>query len=392
MQLLRSITALLVCVLASSAVASSQSHEPPYEINVLAPLTGAGAFFGKSYVEGLTALEGVVNASGGIKGRPVKFVISDSQTSGPVGLQIVNSLIAKHAALFIDGGPSPVCLPSIPLVEKSGPLDYCLSPLIYPVPRSYVLSAGASSIDLMAVAIRFFRSKGMKRLAMISTTDSSGQSYDRAITVVLARPENRDVQIVAAEHFGGTDISASAQLARIESAKPQALMLMATGTPAGTVLRGLKDAGSDLPVLTGNSNMTWAQMKAYEGLLPKELYFTTLRGLLPEATLKGPLRDAQQVYVKAMRAANIRPDIGHSLVWDPGMLFVDALRSVGTAATAEQLQAWVLSQRSWVGINGVYDFASGDQRGLGDGSIVIARWNAARGTWLQASGPKGVPQ
>jgi hypothetical protein len=85
----------------------------------------------------------------------------------------------------------------------------------------------------------------------------------------------------------------------------------------------------------------------------------------------------------------MRPDIGQSLIWDPVTLIVEALRSIGPAATAEQLHAYVLSQHSWVGTNGVYDFASGDQRGLGDGAIVVARWDSATSTWTQVSAPKG---
>jgi hypothetical protein len=86
----------------------------------------------------------------------------------------------------------------------------------------------------------------------------------------------------------------------------------------------------------------------------------------------------------------VRPDIGHSLMWDPAMVFIDALRHLGVGATAEELRAYILAQHSWVGTNGVYDFASGDQRGLGDGSIVVARWDAARSIWLQVSAPKGA--
>ena len=72
------------------------------------------------------------------------------------------------------------------------------------------------------------------------------------------------------------------------------------------------------------------------------------------------------------------------------MLFVDALRHVGPAATSEQLRAYILGLHSWVGTNGVYAFASGDQRGLGDGAIVVARWDNAKTTWVQVSAPKGV--
>ena len=363
--------------------------EPPYEINAILPLTGGGAFLGKSEQEGLEALEATINASGGIRGRKVAFVVSDTQTSGQVGVQLVNGLIAKHVPFYLDGAPSTVCNASVALVEKTGPLDFCLSPLIYPTSRSYVFASGATSNVLIAVAIRYYRLKGLRRIATLSTTDTSGQSNDRAVVQAMAMPENRNVQIVASEHFNPADISVTAQLARIQAARPEALIVSATGAPLGTALRGLKDSGSNIPVMTGNGNMVYAQMESYASVLPRELYFTTMRGMLPGRTLKGPLRDAQAAYVDAFRLKHIRPDIGHSLVWDPVMLMVDALRKYGPSATAEELHAFVLSQHSWVGINGVYDFASGDQRGLGDGAIVVARWDPAKSTWTQVSSPKG---
>jgi branched-chain amino acid transport system substrate-binding protein len=390
MKVLRTILAAWAALAFCGPPARASAAEPPYEINVLVPVTGGGAFLGKSYEEALTAIENTINATGGIHGRPLTFVVSDSQTAGQVGLQIVNGLVAKHVALFIDGGPSPVCSSTIPIVQAAGPLDYCLSPVITPPPRSYVFSASASAIDLAAVAVRFLRNKGYKRIATIETTDTTGQAYERAMNAVLAKPENHDVTLVDAEHFNGSDLSVNAQLTRIESAKPGALLLWATGTPLGTVLRGLKDSGYSVPVITSNSNMTYAQMSAYQSVLPSTFYFVSARGTLPEQTLKGPLRDAQTVYVNAFRKLHIRPDIGHSLIWDPTMVFIDALRHVGPAATAEQLHDWMLNQHSWIGINGVYDFASGDQRGLGDGSIVVALWSVPKGTWVQVSAPKGA--
>jgi branched-chain amino acid transport system substrate-binding protein len=390
MTIVRRAAVTLAVWLAGSAALAATAAEPPYEINVLVPVTGGGAFLGKSYEEALTALENTVNGSGGIQGRPITFIVSDSQSTGQTGLQIVNGLMAKHVALFIDGGPSTVCSATIPIVQTAGPLDYCLSPLVTPVPRGYVFSAGASAYDFAAVAVRYLRNRGWKRLAMIVTTDTTGQAYERAIGTALTRPENRDVQLVASEHFNGADLSIAAQIARVEAAKPQALMLWATGTPLGTAVRGLKDTGYEIPVLTSNSNMTYAQMSAYQSVLPKELYFTSARGLLPEDTLRGPLRDAQTVYVNAFRKMNVRPDIGHSLIWDPAMVLVDALRHAGPNATSDQLHAYILGLHSWAGINGIYDFASGDQRGLGDGSIVVARWDPVKSTWVQVSAPKGA--
>jgi branched-chain amino acid transport system substrate-binding protein len=387
--------ALLVATLAAFAMASTSSGVrsatlEPYEINAIIPLTGGGAFLGKAYVETFRAVEKLVNGSGGIQGHPLKFVTADTQTNGQVDLELVNSLIAKKVSVFIDGAPSTVCLPSIPLVVANGPVDYCLSPVIHPPARSYVFSTSASTFDLASVAVRYLRERGWKRIAMITSTDATGHEYDRQIGAVLALPENRDMELVAHENFNPTDISVNAQLTRLKAANAQAILAYTTGTPLGTVLRGLNDAGFTQPVITLNSNMSYAQMSAYGSFLPKELYFTTLRSGTPAGAAPGPLRDAEMAYLKAFRAIDVRPDVGDVLAYDPTMILVSALRHIGTHATAQQIRDYILNLHGFIGANGVYDFSSGDQRGIGQNSIVVARWTPAQSTWSQVSRPRGV--
>ena len=199
-----SVFLLAVVLLGASAPAASGSRAAPlepYEINAIIPLTGGGAFLGKAYLETFRAIEQVVNSSGGIQGHPLKFVTADTQTSAPVDVELVNGLIAKKVPVFIDGAPSPMCLASIPLVVTNGPVDYCLSPVIRPPAGSYVFSTNASTLDLASVAVRYLRERGWKRIAMITSTDATGLEYDRQLAVVLAQPENRDMQMVAHEHF-----------------------------------------------------------------------------------------------------------------------------------------------------------------------------------------------
>jgi branched-chain amino acid transport system substrate-binding protein len=383
------VIALTVCTISSATSVRSAPLEP-YEINAIIPLTGAGAFLGKSYVETFRAIEKVVNSSGGIEGRPIKFVTADTQTNPQVGVELVNGLIAKKVPFFIDGAPSTVCLASIPLVVNNGPLDYCLSPVIHPPAGSYVFSTSASTFDLASVAVRYLRERGWKRVAMITSTDATGQEYDRQIAAILSLPENHDMQLAAHEHFNPSDISVNAQISRLKSADAQAILAYTTGTPLGTVLRGLGDAGLTQPVITLNSNMSYAQMSAYASFLPKELYFTTLRSGTPEGTSRGPLHDAELAYVKAYRAIDVRPDVGDVLAYDPTMIIIDALHHLGTQATARQIRDYILHLHGWIGANGVYDFSGGDQRGIGQNSIVVARWAPAQNTWVQVSRPRGT--
>ncbi len=370
--------------------APAVAAEPPITINVITPVTGSAAFLGKSYAETFRALTIALNHTGGIAGRPVAFTITDSQTSPQNGLQIVNGLIADKVAVFIDGGPSTVCSASMPIVAASGPVDYCLSPIIRPAAGSYVFSSGFAGTEQAKIAVRYFRERGWTRIAMLSSTDTTGADLEKNTDAALALPENKNVQLVLRDHFNGADLSVAAQVARIKASGAQALIIWTTGSPFGTALHGLKDAGLALPVLTTNSNMTYAQMNAYAAFMPAEMYFPALLAMTPEATLKGPLRDAQTAYVSAFRAIGVRPDEGHILAWDPTMIIVSALRSLGPNATAQQIRDYILHLHGWVGVDGVYDFSSGNQRGIGENAAAVARWDANAGTWVRVSRPGGA--
>ena len=387
---LRLSIAVLACgaTLATGAIAWPAAPQP-YELNAIIPVTGAGAFLGKSFVDTFHAIELAVNASGGINGHPLRIIVADTQTNGQIDVQLVNGLIAKQVPLVLDGGPSNACLASIPLLLRSGPVDYCLTPAVHPSAGSFVFSAGASTYDAVSVGLRYLRLRGWKRIATITSNDATGQDYDRQVSAALSTGENRDVQVVGQEHFSPSDISVTAQLSRFKNTAPDAIFVFTTGSPLGTVLHGINDIGLRVPIMTLPSNMTYAQMSAYADFLPKELYFPALRLLTPEGIRKGPLHDAVATYEKSFHQLGIRPDNGNVLAWDPTMIIVDAVRHLGIGASAVQIRDYILHLHSWIGADGVYDFSSGDQRGLAQNSFIVARWSPERRSWIQVSQPRG---
>jgi branched-chain amino acid transport system substrate-binding protein len=363
----------------------------PFELDVISPITGPGAFLGRSYAQSFHAIEDVVNATGGIQGHPLKIVTFDAQTNPQVGHQLVDMLVAKHVAIFIDGDPAPVCNATFPVVENTGPVDYCLTPLISPKPGTYVFSGSVAGDVLARITVRYFRERGWTRLAMISSTDASGQYIEEQTNLALTLPENKDVQMVAREHFAPTDVSVAAQIARIKASNPQALIAAATGTPIATAFRALKDSGLDIPVEAPSSNLNYTQLEQYAGFLPKDLYFATVLALTPGGVPKGPIRDAQTVYLNAFKAIGVRPDMSDNLAWDPTMIVVAALRKLGAAATATQIRDWIANLRGWAGVDGIYDFHAFPGRGIGENASEMVRWDPAKDDWVKASLPAGRP-
>lgn len=363
----------------------------PFDIDVILPITGGGTFVGKDQVQSFAALEAAVNKTGGIQGRPVHFVISDDQTNPALSVQLANVVIAKKAAVILGPTFAASCNAVAPLL-KGGPVDYCFSPGAHPEPGSYQFSTSYSTNDLIAVAVRYFRERGLKRIATISSTDASGQDGDRAVDLAFADPANKDVTLVDREHFAPADLSVSAQLTRIKATNPQALIAWTSGTPFGTVLRNAGETGLGIPIVTTDANITYAQMKQYAAILPSEMLFTGVPFLAPEQVTDKATKAAIKLFYDSLAATEgVKPGFSNANCWDPTWIVIAAFRKYGTGMSASQLHEYIATLRSYTGIHGPHDFVAYPQRGLGGGSVVIVRWDPSKGTWVGVSKPGGAP-
>ncbi len=214
-------------------------------INAILPLTGPAAFIGLDQKNATEIFESLINKSGGVRGRRVHFQIFDDQSSPQIDLQIVNSLIAQHAAVFIGPSNSASCSAVEPVVRASGPVEYCLSPALSPQKGSFVFASARSLPATDAAMARFLNDKGYDRVATLSVTDASGQAGLHTLEDVLRNYPA--VHIVDEELFAPTAITVTAEIAKAKATNPKAIFIHASGPAFGTVLRGLKDAGIDVP-------------------------------------------------------------------------------------------------------------------------------------------------
>ena len=341
-------------------------------------MTGNAAFLGSKESEALGVMEKWVNKTGGIRNRPIHFVIADDASDPKQSVQLTAVLVERHVPVLIGSSVSAMCAAMAPLVEKTGPLTYCLSPLIEPPPGSYVFSAAIGSKQFMPLLPQYARKRGWKRLAIMMSLDTTGQDYEAKLDAVLKTPDGAGVSIVRREHFQNNDLSVAAQLANIKASQPDVIVTTATGPAFGMILRAIKESGLEVPVLGPGSNMTYAQLAQFASFLPKTMYFISAAGAKPDPAAKGAWKAAQSAFVDAFRLAGIRSEYSHVLVWDPAMFIVDALRKVGPDATAAQLHDYVQQLKVWHGNDGPYDFRAYPQRGLGPGAACVYEWVTAK--------------
>lgn len=380
-------------LLAMLAAGGAPAAEAPYDVHVVLELTGGGAFIGDSERQAIELVEKTVNAGGGIAGRPLRFVFHDNQSSPQVSVQLANEVLASRPAVVI--GPTILadCRAMAPLFRDRAVL-ICITPSFDPPRGSYLYSSDTSTRSDAIAGIRYFRTRGWTRIALITSTDATGQDAERNLAEIVRFPENREVSLVANLHFNPSDLSVAAQVETIRAAAPQALIAWSVGTPIATVFRGLRDAGLDIPVATSPGNEVYREMEQFAAFLPKELYFFTspwpARGD-PRITLPPAVAERQQEFFRVYEAAGLKPDQGSGEGWQPAMLVAGALRRLGTAATAAAIQDHLQHLKGFAGISGYYDFEETPQRGLGVRNALVSRWDPAARRWEAVSGPGGAP-
>lgn len=383
-------TALVaLCALLVLPLKSAAADMPPYEIYAILGMTGPATFVSQGQQQALKAFEDMFNKQGGIKGRKIHITVLDDKTDPQVGVQLANDVVAKKAPVIIVSGLVAVCR-AVAALMTNGPVEYCLSPALYPKKDSYVFAGSSSTHDQLVAMLRYFNARGWNRIGMLSSIDASGQDVDAQMDALLAQPENKNIQLIDREHFAPNDIAVAAQIAKIKAANPQVFVAWTSGTPFGTVLRTAHDTGLELPIATTNGNLVYQQMKQYTSFLPKDLYVSGPGFIVAQATTaKG--RALQQQFVDALRKVGGTPDYVTGSAWDPALIIVDALRHLGTNATADQIRTYILGIKSMPGISGTYDFSTGDQRGLSDKDVVLMRWDESKDWWTAVSRPGGFP-
>jgi branched-chain amino acid transport system substrate-binding protein len=362
-----------------------------YDINVILPLTGGGAFLGKAEQESLQRYEKVVNASGGIHGKQLQFVFHDDQTSPQVDVQLANQIKASKPAVVLGSAIVALCNSMAPLM-KDGPVLYCFSPGIYPAAGGYVFSSSISTKELAGALLRYAGARGWKKIALITSTDASGQDAYKQIKGLLGSQEHKDVQLVGEAQFNPTDVSASAQIQKLKGSNPDLLIAWSTGGPIGTVFKAIRDAGWDIPVATTDGNMTYAQMKQYEAFLPKELYIPSPDWIKTSRPGQDPKTvAAKDTFYKAFEGGEVKPDGPSTFAWDPALLVVEGLKQLKPDATADDLRQYLLGLTGFAGINGIYDFKAVPNRGLSESNVVVTKWDSTAKTWQVVSKPLGIP-
>ena len=368
--------AAITALAAALFLPSPSRAAEPYEIHVIATITGPSAFVGQYMKLNFEAFEDWVNQTGGIRGRPLHFVLGDNQSQPQISVQLATAILTSHPAAMMVTGPVANCAAVVPLLAD-GPVTWCNSPALHPKPGSYAYASGPDTLDGVNAVLRYYRMKGLTKIGVLNGTDVTGQDADKAIEADLKLPENASMKVVDYEHFNPSDLTVAAQIERIKAAGAEALIAWTTGSPTATVLKGMIQTGFDVPVAPTGGNEVFQQMAQYESFLPKGLVMASALFPPHDGVLKlDPRVEKVQHEMYAILAKHkLKADNNTADTWDAALITVAGLRALGPDATAAQLREWIAKLQDFPGINGIYDFTKFPDRGLSHDTSALVRYD-----------------
>lgn len=367
------ITSLVTLLVAAAAIAAE-----PLRIGALFSVTGTASFLGEPEKNTLEMLVKQANARGGVGGRKLELVVYDTQGDVTKSVQLANKLI-KNDRVSVIVGPSTTgeSMAVIPLAEKGKiPLISCAAGIKITEPvKKWVFKTPANDhVAVDKILIQAGRSK-QKNIAIITVSDGFGSSGREQLKAMAGK---KGFRIVADEVYGPKDTDMTAQLTKIKSSRPDAIICWGTNPGPAIIARNVKQLGIKTPLYMshGVASKKFIQLAgadAAEGIiLPagKLTVFDKLTKNDPQAKL---LRDYDQAYRKDF---GVEASTFGGYAYDAFLLISNALKKGGAPA---QLRDGLEQSRRVVSISGIFNMSPADHNGLDLSAFEMIR--VTKGDW-----------
>ena len=357
------LTALPFAAVLYAGVATAQT---PVTIGAIEILTGPNNKYGIAIKNGFELALEEVNKAGGVLGAPLAIAYEDSAGNKDQALNAARQLIGgKKVPLIL--GPTlsnemfavgPVANErKVPIVGTSTTANGITA--IGP----YVFRTSLPEADVVPVTLRTAKEKlGVKKVAVMYGNDDAftKSAYD----VMKAAIEKLGLETVTTETFGSKDTDFSAQLTKIKSLNPDAIVVSALVEAGSGILLAKKALGipASVRVIGGN------------GLNAPQV--AQVAGDAADGTLVGSpwfidkADDANKKFVAAYRAKyNSDPDQFAAQAYDTLFIVAQAIKSAGEASPEKIRDA--LGKVKYSGVMGPFAFTADRDPAETSGVVVI---------------------
>ena len=325
-----------------------------------------------------------------IGGQKVTYIVLDDASDTTSAVKNIRKLVSEDKVDVVLGSTtSPNSLGMIDVAaEAQTPMIAwaASSRIVEPVDdkRRWVFKTPQNDSHMSTAIVSHMTSNNVKNVAFIGFADAYGEGWYEQFKSVA---EARGIKIVANERFTRTDTSVTGQVLKMMAAKPDAMFIAGSGTPAALPQKTLKERGWSGKVYqthgVANNDFLRVCGADCEGtLLPAGPVLVADQ--LPD---DNPVKASAMTYIKAYEAAHGKGSVSTfgAHAWDSGVMLQaavpEALKKAqpGTAEFRAALRDALEGMKEVAGAHGVFTMGPNDHLGLDQRARVMVQ--IQKGAW-----------
>ena len=325
-----------------------------------------------------------------IGGKKVQYIVLDDASDTTTAVKNTRKLISEDKVDVVVGSTtSPNSLAMIDVVaETETPMIAMAasSRIVEPVDakKRWVFKTPQNDQQMALVIVGDMINRGVKTVGFIGFADAYGEGWWNEFNKIA---ETRGLKVVANERYQRNDTSVTGQVLKLVAAKPDAILIAGSGTPAALPQKALKERGYAGKVYqthgVANNDFLRVCGKDCEGtLLPAGPVLVAAQ--LPA---DHPVKKSALTYIEAYEKANGKGSVSTfgAHAWDTGILLQAAIpvalktAQPGTKEFKVALRNALEGVKNAAGAHGIFNMSPNDHLGLDQRAAVMVM--IKNGTW-----------
>ncbi len=373
------IQAVLAGWCALTAIAGASAVYAEVNIGVSLSATGPAASLGIPEKNTFALLPTIID------GQKVNYIVLDDASDTTTAVKNTKKLIAENKVDVIVGStitPNSLAMIDIAAEAETPMISMAAGArIIEPmdVKRAWVFKTPQNDAQMATAIVEHMTNNNVNTVAYIGFADAYGEGWWNEFSKIA---EVRKIKVIANERFNRADTSVTGQILKILSAKPDAVLIGGSGTPAALPQKSLKEKGYKGTIYQthGVANADFLRVcgKDCEGtLLPAGPVLVAAQ--LPDSN---PIKKVALEYVSKYEAAHGKGSVSTfgAHAWDAGKLLSNAISQVlkkglqpGTAEFRKALRAALEGTQNLIGAHGVFNLSAQDHLGFDQRARVMVK-------------------
>ena len=325
-----------------------------------------------------------------IGGQKVNYIVLDDASDTTTATANARKLLTEHKVDVILGStttPNSLAMLDVVAEAKTPMISLAASARIVEPQddkRRWVFKTPQNDIMMSLAIAEHMANNGVKTVGFIGFADAYGEGWYQEFGKAAGL---KRLQVVANERYARNDTTVLAQVLKLQTAKPDAVLIAGSGTPAALPAKQLKERG-----YTGKIYQTHGVANAdFLRVGGKDMDGTFLPAgpvLVAEQLPAGhPVKKAALAYIAAYEGAHGKGSVSTfgAHAWDAGLLMQAAVpvalkkAQPGTAEFRSALRDALEGVKDLAGAHGIFNMSPGDHLGLDQRARVMVK--IENGAW-----------